>query len=185
MCVWTLGFFGYFKRNSGPDSIMVVRNKDTRFQPYHFRHGSFSGNSDFIKTCNLTFIHVWTYRMFSIQFSCWDSAHLIWEGTHSDVLMNCCYGAWTKLAARSAANFVNETRCEMLEREVPIKPTKKKHGTFWHTANFLEHFLAHYQRTFWNFPFVSVRIISFLYYYCKQISCLKVRRVRRGSARIL
>ena len=31
VCVWTLAFFGDFKQNSGPDLIMVVGKKDTRF----------------------------------------------------------------------------------------------------------------------------------------------------------
>ena len=115
----------------------------------------------------MTFIHVWTYRMFSIQFSCWDSAHLIWEGTHSDVLINCCYGAWKKRAARSAESFVYETRCEMPEREVPIKPTKKKHGTFWHTAKFLEHLFGTLPKNFLEF---SICKCQNYFFFCATIA---------------
>ena len=39
----------------------------------------------------------------------------------------------------------------MPEREVPIKPTMKKHGTFWHTANFLEHLFGTLPKNFLEF----------------------------------
>ena len=63
MCVWTLAFFGDFKQNSSPDFIMIVGKKDTRFQPYHFRRGSFSGNSDFYKNAHVDIYWLWIYRM--------------------------------------------------------------------------------------------------------------------------
>ena len=101
------------------------------------------------------------------------------------------------LLLRGVNKASSAKRCKLCERTAPCNASErstheeKKNEKISHTANFLKHFLAHCQRTFWNFPFVSVRIISFLYYYCEQknplslfsLKMLKVRRLRLGSAR--
>ena len=193
VCVWTLGFFGYFKQNEGLNLTMVVGKKDTRFQPYHFRRGSFSGNSDFYKNAHVDIYWLWIDRMYaSVNFVLGLSSLYLGSNIqcHLDYLLQ-----------RGVNKASSAKRCELCERTALCNASErsanqahedkntKKFGRlpiFWNI--FLDHcqkILAHCQRTIWNFLFVGVISFLFLCYYCKQISRLKVRRLRRGSARIL
>ena len=191
VCVWTLAFFGDFKQNSGPDFIMVVDKKDTRFQPYHFRRGSFSGNSDFYKNAHVDIYWCLNWPYASIQ-SCWDSAYFmsaestqwrldylpLWGVNEASSAKRCELCERTALcnASERSANQAHEEKTRKNLADFQFSGTfswslPKNFGTL--PKNFLEIFIC------------RRHIIPFLCYYCMQISRLKVRRLRRGSARIL
>ena len=156
------------------------------FQPYRIRRRCFSGNSDFYKNVHVDIYWLWIDRMYeSVNFVLGLSSLYLGSNIqcHLDYLLqrgvNALRALWTNRAVQ----------CQSTKKP---SPRRKKHEKIWQTSNFLEHFLddcqkifAHCQRTFCNFYFVGVRSFLFLCYHCKQISRLKVRRLRRGSARIL
>ena len=63
---------------------------------------------------------------------------------------------------REALRTLLTKRAVKCQREkCPLSPRRKNTEHFGTLPNFWNIYLAHCQRTFWNFPFVSVRIISF------------------------